>query len=95
MRTYVLECRDREGAESLRARHLEAHRSYLRSHEQMVRLAGPLLSDTSEPIGSLLFLSCASRAEAVAFGEADPFTQAGVFDSVIVREFKAEVGSKI
>ncbi len=95
MPIYVLECRDNKGAANLRNEHLEAHRAYLGAHKKMVRLAGPILSESGEPVGSLIFVSCTSLAEAVALRENDPFCKAGVFDSVTIREFEAEVGSEL
>jgi hypothetical protein len=94
MPIYVLECRYKDGAAGPRSEHLDAHRAYLAEHEKTVRLAGPFLSDSDQPIGSLIFLSCPSVAEAAAFRDDDPLGKAGVFESVVIREFEAEIGSE-
>jgi len=92
MPTYFLKCHDKEGSGELRAEHLDAHRVYLAENSQMVRLAGPLLNDTDEPVGSLIVVSCGSLQEARTFGTNDPFSKAGLFSLMMVREFEPEVG---
>jgi uncharacterized protein YciI len=90
MPLFVLECRDKEGSSGAREDHLGAHREYLRARSVQVRLAGPLLDDQEQPIGSLVIVECESLDAARAFAASDPFSRAGVFQSVILREFQPE-----
>jgi hypothetical protein len=90
MPIYVLECHDKKGAAELRAEHVAAHSSYLKANMEKVQLAGPLLNDSGEPTGSLIFLRCSSLDEARAFGEDDPLSRVGLFSSIAVREFVPE-----
>jgi uncharacterized protein len=88
MATFVLHCLDHPGALDLRLAHRPAHLDYARSFGAQLKLAGPLLDDAGDPIGSLLLIDVADRAAANAFAANDPYAKAGLFQSVDIRPFR-------
>ncbi|MFN3583943.1 YciI family protein [Phenylobacterium sp.] len=92
MALYALVCLDKPDALQVRLGAREAHLAYVRERIAQVKLAGPLLSDEGEMAGSLLILDVADRAAAEAFNAADPYTLAGLWQSVTIKEFKASIG---
>jgi uncharacterized protein YciI len=48
-----------------------------------------VLDPEGQPCGSLLVVEAADRAAAEAFAAADPYAKAGLFESVVVRPFRA------
>jgi uncharacterized protein YciI len=92
MALYALVCLDKPDALQVRLGAREAHLAYVRERIATVKLAGPLLSDEGEMAGSLLILDVADRAAAEAFNAADPYTLAGLWQAVTIKEFKASIG---
>ncbi len=85
---YAIYCTDKPGGAAPRRANREAHLAYVRRIADRVVLAGPLLSDAGEMVGSLLVLDMESRAEVEAFAADDPYCRAGVFESVVIRPFR-------
>ena len=75
---------DRPGALEIRKENREAHLAHIRD-SGVVAQAGPFLDDEGAMCGSLVILEVASRAEAEAWAEADPYARAGLFESVSIR----------
>ena len=59
----------------------------------LVRVAGPLLDDEGTMIGSLFIMEAESRNEVQAFADNDPYTAAGVFESVEIKGFTVARGA--
>ncbi len=59
-----------------------------------VVLGGPLLTENADPkpLGSLLIIDVANRAQAEAFAEGDPYGRAGLFAKVEIRPWTPTVG---
>ncbi len=84
MPLYLVYCVDRPGAEDVRATARDEHMKYLHSREEIV-LAGAKLSDDGETAGGSAFIvNVSDRAAAKAFSDGDPFSKAGLFDSVTI-----------
>ena len=79
---------DKPGRGALRAKTRPAHADYLKPHVGRMLAAGPLLDDSGNPIGSLLIVDFPDRAAAEEFITNDPYTRAGLFESVVVRAWK-------
>ena len=75
-----------------REQRMQPHLDYLRSQKDILVISGGTISDDgTQFVGSLLIVNVQTRAEAQAFVDGDPFTQAGMFTSVtIVRMNKGE-----
>ena len=72
-----------------RASALDAHRNYLQSRKNILVLSGQLQSDDgAEAVGTLFVVNVNSRAEAQAFLDGDPFTQAGLLASATITRMR-------
>lgn len=86
---FAIICVDRPDSGELRSANRPAHLDHLKRFEDRIALAGPLLvDDLSRPAGSLLVLEFDDRDEAESFAAADPYNEAGVFESVTITPFK-------
>ena len=86
---FALVCIDKPNQADVRKEHREAHMAYLRSFNENIVTAGPLLAeDESHSVGSLLVMDFPDRAQAEAFAGGDPFNKAAIFESVVIRPYK-------
>jgi hypothetical protein len=86
---YAIYCLDKEGHTETRLSNRPAHAEHLKAHNAQLVLAGPLLGDDGATmIGSLLVVEMADRAAVDKFLAADPYTKAGLFQSVSIRPFR-------
>ncbi len=84
---YIVLCKDFPKSSQLRASTRPEHLNYLDSFK--IRYAGPFMSDTTEEmIGSLIVLDANSLEEAKQFAANDPYSQAGLFETVEIKPFK-------
>lgn len=82
-------CVDKPGDDSARQSVLETHRAYLKTQADKIVMSGATLSDDGETMtGSCFIIAADSREEAEAFSNGDPFTSAGVFESVTIKRMK-------
>ncbi len=89
---YVLFCEDKPDSEALRLANREAHLAYVGDHSITVKLAGPMLSDDGEHmIGSMFIVEANSVAEVSALNAADPYTLAGLFETVAIHPFRQTI----
>jgi uncharacterized protein len=79
---------DRPACLDLRLATRPSHLTFLEARAQVIVNAGALLDDAGKPAGSLLVIDVPDRAAAQAFAAADPYTQAGLFESTVVRPFR-------
>lgn len=81
---FVLMCRDRSGALQVRLDTRPRHVAYIEklNAEGILRFAGPFLDDEGKPYGSLVAIEVADRAAAEKVAAADPYSEAGLFESV-------------
>ena len=86
---FSIACADRPGGLDLRLATRPAHIAYLTTYATSVALAGPLLDPQGRPCGTLLLLDVEDRAAAEGFATQDPYAKAGLFESTVIREFRA------
>lgn len=86
---FAIVCADKPGSLELRMATRPTHLAYLQAHAAKVVQAGPLLDLDGRPCGSLLIVDVADRAEALGFAEADPYAKSGLFESAVVRPWRA------
>ncbi|WP_175546823.1 YciI family protein [Natronohydrobacter thiooxidans] len=91
MPLYMMVCTDKPGALYLRKSTREAHLAYI-AQTGCVAQAGPLLDEAGEMAGSLIVLDLPDLEAAKAWGEQDPYAQAGLFESVRLQEWKKVIG---
>jgi uncharacterized protein YciI len=85
---FVITNIDKENALALRMATREAHLAYLKETDA-VRLGGPFLDAKGDMAGSLVILEAADLAAAKAWATNDPYAKAGLFQSSVVRPWKA------
>jgi hypothetical protein len=94
MALFVLVCIDKPNALELRMATREAHFAYAGSFPAgAIRLGGPFLDDEGDMAGSLIILDVADLAAAQAFNRNDPYQQAGLFERVEIRPWRATFGT--
>ncbi len=93
MTTYVLICRDKPGALDLRMATRETHLAWVGENMANVVRAGPILDEAGGMAGSLFVLTAETRAEVEAFTAADPYSKAGLFESVEILKWRQTVGA--
>jgi len=92
MPLFAITCKDKPGALDTRLATRPVHLDYL-NQSTGLKLAGALLDDAGSPIGSLLIVEADDLAAAQAQADNDPFTKAGVFESVEVRPWRLAIGA--
>jgi uncharacterized protein YciI len=85
---FAFFCIDKSGGDGIRDAKLQVHRDYLRQAADRIAFAGPLLSDDGkQALGSLLVIDFPSAREAQAWIAGEPYSLAGLFESIAVRAF--------
>jgi uncharacterized protein YciI len=92
MALFVIFCKDKPGVLETRLATRPVHLDYLNA-SGLVKAAGPLLSDAGDPIGSMLIVEAQDRAAVQTFVDNDPYTLAGIFESVAIDGWRVGVGS--
>ena len=85
---FALICTDKPGSLDLRLATRSSHLAYMQTYGSRLAMVGGLLDTDGRPCGSLLIIDVADHAEAAGFAEADPYTKAGLFESVVIRPFR-------
>jgi uncharacterized protein len=88
---YALICLDKPNALQTRVENRPAHLEHLQS-TGVVEQAGPFIDAAGQMCGSLIVLDVASKVEAEAWAAADPYAKAGLFQSVMIQEWKRVIG---
>jgi uncharacterized protein len=88
---YALICLDKANALQTRVENRAAHLAYIQE-TGVVEQAGPFIDAAGQMCGSLLILGVASKSEAEAWATNDPYAKAGLFQSVMVQEWKRVIG---
>ena len=86
---FALLCKDKPGHLNVRMETRPTHVEYLNklNAEGTLSMAGPFLDDEGKACGSLVIVKAETADEAKAIGAADPYAQAGLFESVDVKAF--------
>lgn len=86
---FVISCVDKPGNAQVRADNRAAHLEYLGQHRSQIVAAGPTLTeDGGAMTGSVLIMEFAGRTAAETFAAGDPYTKAGLFESVTIRPWR-------
>ena len=82
---WVITCKTSPDMDAAREQAMSAHLEYMKAQNEILVLTGSTRSDDGKVlIGSLLIVNVNSRAQAQAFSDGDPYTQAGVFSSIVI-----------
>lgn len=94
MPLFAITCIDKPGCAHVRTENRPAHLEYAKAHESSMIIGGPMLTPDGEGmVGSLLILNVATLEDAYEWCRNDPYAKAGLFETVIVRPYKAVLGS--
>ena len=89
---YVIMAFDKPDSEAVRLKNRADHVAYVLAQDG-VKTAGPFTSDDGETMtGTLLLLDVATRQEAQAFIDNDPYHKAGLFGAVEIRRWNHLIG---
>jgi uncharacterized protein YciI len=86
---FALVCTDRPGSLDLRLATRPAHLAFLETYAGKIVHGGALLDIEGRACGSLLLIDVNDRAEAEGFAASDPYAKAGLFESTVIRPFRA------
>ena len=84
---YCLICQDKENAIETRMQNREDHLKYV-AETNVVKYAGPFLSEDYTMIGSLIVIDVENKDEANKWSENDPYKKASLFEKVEIFKFK-------
>lgn len=87
----ALICIDKPGALQTRLDNRAAHLAHIAA-TGVVEMAGPFLNPEGQMTGSLIILNVDSLADAQNWAVLDPYSMAGLFQSVTITEWKKVVG---
>ena len=87
----ALICIDRPDALQTRLDNRAAHLAHIAA-TGVVEMAGPLLNTEGQMTGSLIILSVDAVADAQDWAMSDPYSKAGLFQSVTISEWKKVIG---
>ena len=87
----ALICIDKPGALQTRIDNRAAHLAHIAA-TGVVEMAGPFLNPEGQMTGSLIILNVDSLADAQNWAVLDPYSVAGLFQSVTITEWKKVVG---
>ncbi len=85
---------DRPGMLATRLSTRAAHLAYLETLGEGLIFAGPFLDGDEKPDGSLVVMEADNLAAAEAFAANDPYTLAGLFETVQIRAWKWAINNK-
>ncbi len=92
---FVIFATDRPAHERVRDGERPRHHAYVRDPGLPVRVqvAGPIIDPESDTAsGSLFIVEAEDMAAAESFVTDDPYSQAGLFETVVVRPFHWDLG---
>lgn len=86
---FMIYCTDKPGSFDLRTTNRKKHLDFLEKNKNNIFVVGPTLTEDGEGMnGSLLIVDFPDRAAVNAFVDADPYTSAGLFESVNIKRWK-------
>jgi uncharacterized protein len=86
---WLIKCRAKPAIDELRAATLPAHTKFLDGYPEVTWYSGPIFTDDNKnALGSLRLIEFPDRAAALAYINADPYTQAGIFQSIAIERWQ-------
>ena len=93
---YAIQTKDKAGSSQIRAVNRPAHIEYLTANKHLLLAAGALIEDDGTGgNGGLLIVDTDERKEAQKFIDNDPFTKAGLFESVTITRWRKAFFDKV
>ncbi len=93
---FVATCIDKPNGMDKRMENRPAHLAFLNSLGSRVKIGGALLAaDYRTPVGSMIVFEADSEADVQALLARDPYSIAGLFESVDVKPWRQGVGQSL
>ena len=90
---FIITCIDKQGALDIRKANRGAHLAFLQANSTTIPVAGPLLSDDGDMIGSCLIGQADDKKALEAVLATDPYAKAGLFQPVTIQPWKWVIGA--
>ncbi|KAA1179384.1 YciI family protein [Rhizobium tropici] len=86
---FAFVCKDKPGHLNVRMETRPAHLEHLNklNVEGTLKMAGPFMDAEGKPNGSLVVVDAENIEVAKTIADADPYTKAGLFESVEIKPF--------
>ena len=91
---FAIIATDRPGMLETRLSTRPEHLAYLEALGEELIFAGPFLDENEKPNGSLVVIEADNLAAAEAVAANDPYTLAGLFETVQIRAWKWAINNK-
>ena len=86
--TYLITCHDKADSLDLRLSTREEHLNYLNNFKEQIMIAGPILDENKNPVGTVLVLNYDKLEQVNDFLKKDPYNQVNLFKKISILEFK-------
>ncbi|PLW76287.1 YciI family protein [Cohaesibacter celericrescens] len=90
---FIFTAHDKAGALEIRLANRDDHVAFLKDNAATIKVAGPLLSDDGQMIGSSLICEAEDKAALEAVMATDPYAKAGLFESSSIVPWKWVIGA--
>lgn len=87
----MLIAHDKPNAQQLRQSTRPEHLNWVDAQDSQIRLGGPLLDETGNPIGSMIIYETENLAAAEKLIQQDPYVKAGLFGDITLTPWKMVV----
>ena len=92
---WLIKCRSKPNSDELRLATIDAHRRFLDGYPEVTWYSGPIFSDDNRnAIGSLRLIEFPDRAAALAYISSDPYTRAGLFETINIERWDPRFGGR-
>ena len=85
---FLIKCIDKKNSLDLRLSTREKHIKYLKKIKKKLILAGPILDQKDNPIGTILILDFDKLTEVKKFLNEDPYSKVYLFKEIKITRFK-------
>lgn len=85
---YLIVCKDKQDSLLLRKKNREKHLKYLERFKSKLIMAGPILSNSGNPEGTVIVLNYDNRENIDKFINEDPYNLVSLFEKVSIHKFK-------
>lgn len=85
---FALQCILAENVNEKRLALRPKHLQYMDANKDRIFCGGPTVDQKGQPEMMLIILNAPDRSSAEAFIQAEPYNQSGVFEQVIIREWR-------
>ena len=90
---FMVAAFDKPGMLETRLKVRPEHLDYLKGFGERIKMGGAMLSESDQPLGSLLIIEADDKGAIETLLAGDPYSKAGVFERVDIRPWRPALGS--